>query len=88
MDPFYLSGHGVVLPGHDKTPAQARTIAAQWLGDRGVTQFEAQSSTEAARVGQAWHAAEHGFVGEDHTDGQPVTVVHAAVSNPDRLASL
>ena len=75
-DPIHVAGHGLVLDGHASGLAGPRDTARAWLVGRGVDTFTAEDVTETARVGRAWHADEHGFVGEDHPDARPVTVVH------------
>lgn len=75
-DPFFLAGHGLILDGHAAGLSGPRDAARDWLGAHGVDSFTAEDVTELARVARAWYADELGFVGEDHSDRRPVTVVH------------
>lgn len=72
----YLVGHGLVLDGHAAGLSGPRDAARDWLAAHGVDAFTAEDVTEQARVARAWLTDEPSFVGEDHPDGRPVTVVH------------
>lgn len=76
MDPQWVTGHGLLLPGHDTTPSAARATAQQWLLDRRLDAFAAELVTERAEVRPAWWDAKAGFTAAEHPAAVPVVVVH------------
>ena len=76
MSPFYLDGHGLILDGHAAGLSGPRETARDWLAAHGVDSFTAEDVAEQARVARSWYTDALGFVGAEHPDGRPVTVVH------------
>lgn len=84
MDPFSVRTQGVVVPGHGPR-SEVRAAAAQCLiVDHGWTAVDADDAVDPAQIARAWWADDlqddldrtGAFVGEDHPQGVPVSVVN------------
>jgi hypothetical protein len=82
-DAFHLEYQGLVIDGHADGLAAPRAAARQWLLGAGAAPLFAEQETELAPVALAWLAGgEAGFVGSDHPDARPVTVVRIPLPGP------
>jgi len=77
MDPFVIAETGLLLPGHDLPPAAAVDTAAQWLRDRGASEWDVFEAVPDMRPARAWWGgAKLGFVDPSYEAAAAVTVVH------------
>jgi hypothetical protein len=75
-----IPGQCLMLPGHDTPRADILTAARAHLLAAGMDAWDADDALESRQglVVRAWWGGALGFVGQDHPDAQPVTVVNVA----------
>lgn len=73
---------GLLIPGHDLTPAAAVEAAVARLTAVGADEWDIAAARPDMRPVRAWWGGpDVGFVGADHPDADPVIVIHL----PDSL---
>lgn len=75
--------NGLMFDGHDTPRAELLDLARAHLIAQGVHPLDAddQLADRQGLVARAWWGGDElGFVGEQHPDASPVTVVHCGVS--------
>lgn len=76
METMAVDGNGLVLPGWFDSRAEALVVAREWL--EGADQWEVETALldRPGLLQRAWWGgADLGFVGEEHPQATPVTVV-------------
>jgi hypothetical protein len=82
VETFAISGHGVVMDGHEISEEDARTEARRCLlEEEGLStqQVDAMELADRTVARAYWASPEIGFCGEAHPQAQLVTVVNCMV---------